>query len=390
MIQIINNSRFDEIMEKVKRNVKYYEIALKDNKYYLGLANGDVINLTFPENHVAHLLGIYTDKLKSAGIAKNDAFAYDILMKLVNDDLTFISLKNANNNFDISSLFSEYIDSKLDIFADILKVRSDDIYCIVKYNSERTYTTGEEKENSDYFIIRKHDKGYSVLGIVKKDDLNNYVPVTSRLFPTYEDLKTFLEKIAKNQEITYPHSFRIDNYSKQYTKKAYPNLEQKLELNKNLKDVSYKFNAIPSTNRDFLSMIERFINNRQKNYNSSSILTMIKESIIAGNIIDKEEVKLLLDDAEIPEDLDSLIDASNDLICSKANGNDSVSNSFSNIQNENMLLKKEIEALKSEMIHKEDMINILQSENETLKQDNELSNKKLRTLTDAFESVRSM
>lgn len=389
-MNIFNNSRYDEIMDKVKNKVKYYDLALRDNKYYLGLANGDSINLSFPEGHIPHLLGIHTDRLKSAGIAKNDMLAYDILMKLVNDDLTYISIKNTYPNFDLRSLFSDYIDAKLDIFGDILKVRMDDIYCVVKYNSERTYTTGEEKEISDYFIVRKHEKGYSVLGIVRKDDLNNYVPVTSRMFYSYDELKEFLTKISKNQEVTYPHSYRVDNYSKEFSKKMYPNLQQKLEFNKNLKDMAYKFKAIPSTNRDFTSLIERFINNRQKSFNNTSILTMIREGLSAGNIIDKEEVKLLLDDSDIPEELDSLIDVSNDLIVSKAKDNVNVNNSFSSIQNENILLKEELEALKAEMFKRDEQISSLESDNISLREENELSNQKLRVLTEAFESVRKM
>ena len=232
MMQIVNSSRYDEIIEKIKDCLRGYEAIVKDNKVYLLLANGDTINLSFPKNHIPHLLGVYIDKLRTANIVKTSISSYDVLTKMVNGDLSYYGVQHTNNNFDFSTLFSDYIDAKIEIFNDAIKVRTDDIYCIIKYDSERTYTTGEEKENSDYFIIRRIGKKFSALGIAKSDERNSYVPVTSRLYNNYDELKEFLSKVAKNQEITYPVSFNIENYYTGFNTKGFAKLEDKLEVNK--------------------------------------------------------------------------------------------------------------------------------------------------------------
>ena len=388
MMQTINMNRYEEIIDKIKNCVKYYEIALEENKYYLGLSNGDNIYLSCPRNNVAHLLGVHTDKLKSASIIKNNFASYDILKKLINGDLTYSNMKSTNYNFDISSLFSEYIDSKLEIFTNVLKVRTDDMYCIIKYRSDRSYTTGEEKENSDYFIIRKYDKKYSVLGIVKNDDNNNYVPVTSRLFDNYEDLCCFLNKVAKNQEVTYPAAFKIDNYDKSYNRFFYPSLDNKLEYNKTLKNIAFDFDAIPSTNRDFLAIIERLLNSKQNSKNNISILNLIKDNIKANNVIDKEEVKQLLDGLDIPDELDTLIDACNDLMVSKSRNEKTIDASYSSMQKENNDLKEQLLLLKNEINSLRARNSKLEIERDNLKETNDSNFQKLKILTDAFESIK--
>ena len=387
MIQTMSSSRYDEIIDKVSKNIQYYEAALEDNKYFLVLANGDMINLTFPRNNLSHILGVHTSKLKTADIVKTTS-SYETLKKLADSDLTYMGIQNTNNSFDISSLFSDYIDAKLEVFSDILKIRTDDMYCVVKYCSERSYTTSEEKENSNYFIIRRINKKYSVLGIVKNDNYTNYVPVTSRLFDNLDDLREFLGKITPNQEVTYPCSLRVDNYNKQYNAKYFTRLEDKLEYNKTLKDLAFRFNAIPSTNRDFLAIIENSLNNRQKINNNSSILNLIKESITSGNLIDKEEVKQRLDDAQIPSELEELIDACNDLTYSNCTNNESVGNSYSSIQNENTSLKQKLEELKKEILQLKEETNRLETENTGLKETNRSNYQKLKILTDAFESIK--
>jgi hypothetical protein len=387
-MKTIDLNRYDELIEKIKYRIKSYEIALSNNKYYIGLANGDIINLTLPKNNIPHLLGINTDLLKTAGIIKKDMSPYDILKKLINYEITFNDMKKTYTNININDLFSEYIDSKIKIFNDILKIRSDDIYCVIKYRSDRSYTTGEEKENSDYFIIRKHEKKFSVLGIIKNEGYNNYVPVTARLYNNYDELREFLNKVAKNQEITYPYSFKIENYENFFSTKGYTHLEEKLELNKNLKDIAYKYGAIPSTNKDFIVILERTLNDKQKTNNSSSILSSIKDSIISKTIIEKEDIKQMLNDEEIPKELEQLIDASNDLICSNQDNDKPINNSYSSVQNENTKLKEELESLKKELLELKERTTKLEEENTNLTETNNNVTQKLKTLTDAFESIK--
>ena len=393
MTQTMIETRYNELIEEIKKHIRYYDLALCNNKYCLGLANGDNINLTFPQNSIAHLLGIDIEELRRANLISLNTSSYDTLKKLTEYDLTYYTMQHVNNNFDVGSIFSNYVDSKIEIFNDILKVRTDDMYCIIKYVSERSYATGEEKENSDYFIIRKHDKKYSVLGICKdKEKDNNYVPVTSRLFENYDKLYEFLEKCAKHQEVTYPYSFQIENYSsvEPYSKRFLTTLNDKFEFNKTLRDMELKFKAIPSTSKDFLTIISRSLNNQQKSSNNSSIITMIKDDIASRNIIDKEEIKQMLDDSEIPADLELLINACNDVICSNSFNEESVNNSYSSIQNENSSLKEELQKAKEGLLALKEENEKLKNENNSLNKENESNKQKLKIFTDAYDAYQNI
>ena len=78
MDKIMNKARYDEIIDRLGFLTKYYLNGLQYNKVYMKLSNGDDINLSFPANHIPHLLGVYTEKIKSANIVKNYTPAFDI------------------------------------------------------------------------------------------------------------------------------------------------------------------------------------------------------------------------------------------------------------------------------------------------------------------------
>lgn len=387
-MQTMNSTQYDEIIGKIKFNLEAYEKNLKNDKYTLGLANGDFINITFPSNNIPHLLGVYTDKLRGVGVVTNRTPASTILKKLTNYEISYYDMKN--KNFDVNNLFSEHILSKLEIFIDNLKVRTDDLYCIIKYNSNRTYTTGEEMEKCDYFIVRKHDRKYSALGLVETDIKSNYLPVTSRLFNNEQELDEFLNKVAVNQEITYATSYKATNFHMDYNKTFYTTLEDKLQLNKNLREIALKVNAIPSISRDFVATIERLLNNRQKSTNNSSILNLVKECILSNNIVEKEEVIQMLDGEEIPNDLDSFIDACNDLIYSKSSSNPTIESTYSSMEKDNKSLKEELELLKQQLLEANANIEKLQQENTSLKEENKINTKKLTLINEAFETIKNI
>ena len=70
-----------------------------------------------------------------------------VLKQIISGRITYNFMRNSA--FIINNLFSEYIDSKIDTFADNFRVKTDELYAIVKYRTDRSYTSGEEKENSD-------------------------------------------------------------------------------------------------------------------------------------------------------------------------------------------------------------------------------------------------
>lgn len=63
--------------------------------------------------------------------------SYEILKYFIENRYTFGNLGNSGKlSFDL--MFSKHIDEKLEAFNDNINIRNDDIYTIVKYDSEKT------------------------------------------------------------------------------------------------------------------------------------------------------------------------------------------------------------------------------------------------------------
>ena len=148
-----------------------------------------------------------------------------------------------------------------------------------------------------------------------------------------------------------------------------------------------KYNSIPSVVRDFSITLNVASNNKQKSYNKSSILGLVTEGVKSGSIIDKEEVIEILDDTEIPSELDTLIDVCNDLICHKSVNSELISDSYSSIQSENSSLKSLLEDLKAELLEQKSINEQLQAELVELRETSNENAEDLQILKEAYQRV---
>lgn len=384
-MKITSKAQYDAIIERLQVLIKYYEIGLETNEYTLKLSNGDGIYLTFPRNQIAHLLGVKTELLKKTN---NQEESYKIIKKLINSDITYFDLKSTFGEENIGAIFSDYIDRKLEIFADLLKLRTYNMLFIVKYKTDRSYATGEQTENSDYFIIRKHGLEYSALGICKGLGYDEYLPVTSRLFKSDAEFMAFLNKVAQHQEITYPVFLKIENLPKGYEKKINPDYDEKLVCAKRLMKYANEVNAIPSNTKDSMYIIEKTIDGKQKRVNNYSICNVIKDGLQTGTFIEKSELLEMIDEKYLPTDIDSLVDAANDIICANYRNDEYKGESYSQVKNENDELKKELESLKLTLSERDSLISSLENEKSKLTSECEEKTRKLNILNDAFRSIQ--
>ena len=82
---IKNKSEFENLVEKIKTCLDWYRKRNFDDKVYkLYLANGERINVIFPKQTIAHLLGIKTEYLKSTKLLKGKS-SYEILEEICAD-----------------------------------------------------------------------------------------------------------------------------------------------------------------------------------------------------------------------------------------------------------------------------------------------------------------
>jgi len=381
----INLNDFDNIIACIRSNVGYFERTLEANKYSLNLANGDYINIVIPSNCIGHLLGIKIDELKSSGIIRMDTSISEVIRKLINSEITYQGLKN--KGFPIEKMFSEFIEKKLEIFTEVIKIRTDDLEFIVKYSTDRTYTSSDYAIKGDYFIIRKHeDEIYSALGLVYNENMRKYIPNTSRLFINKEELQRFLSTL-KNQEVTYPTCFTIDNYDQDFHKTFYSKLDEKLIWCKKLKFLASNFGLIPVNNSDVLFIIEKYMNANRDNSNNISVITAILENIKSGTIIEKKYLMESLGIRYMSEEVSELIDTINNYLYSNTKVEIAPEYSFTELTNRINELEKENNSDKKELERVQAQLRIAQEEIARLNQQLEISNQCLNIYEEANAKV---
>ena len=115
-------------------------------------------------------------------------------------------------------------------------------------------------------------------------------------------------------------------------------------------------NAIPSNTKDSMYIIEKTIDGKQKRVNNYSICNVIKDGLQTGTFIEKSELLEMIDEKYLPTDIDSLVDAANDIICANYRNDEYKGESYSQVKNENDELKKELESLKLTLAERDSLV----------------------------------
>lgn len=345
-------SDYDAIIEKIAEAINHYENSPKNN-YTLFLSNGDTIKYSINEFNISHLLGVDFKKFIALNIMDKENY-YKLLKKLIDDPYKYWT-EIMRNSLVLTDLFSPHINEKLDNFNEQIKIPyPNQIYFICKYDRTRNYMAKEiDGLYSDYFIARKNNDGDIVLlGLIKDQNSNMYLPQTSRTINNDELLIDNLCNIVDNQIITYANGLTIDNPATNYNKSYHLSILEITDTLDKLINISNITNAIPSTIHDHLYNLKTFNKNRTVSYDGKNLLYKIKEEINNRRIVNiSEEENGLLDDSII-----SIIDAYNDLL---VNNKLEVKESFTEVKNENKKLKLEYEQLKEELeIEKENILRL--------------------------------
>lgn len=382
--------KYNEIMDKLRECVRMYDLRYSQNKYTYGLANGEYLNITIPKSRIAHLLGVDVDLLRNENFVKSDTPSYEILKEFLEYDYYSLSKKISKDK--LFSVFSKNIMEKLEAFIYNINLKLDDMYCMVKYSSEKTYQSDESFEIFDYYIVRLSNHKYYILGLSETTKLGSnrttYVPGTSRMYTDYYEFEKYFEKIAKNQDITYPTLFKVENFEKEYTSPNYfLKINDKKIILDRVNNMAYKYHATSSVGRDFYAVLNSLSNNYQKKDNENALLKMLKESIKNGNVLSREEIdEIVGEDFQISEDFRQLIDLCNDSISFSTSDTES----YSVIENENRDLKEELTSLKNELIQLKEEISNLKNTNEEITLENNCNKQKLELLNQTFEKVKNM
>lgn len=363
----VDIAKYNEIVAKANNCVNWFEkLDIKNNKINFYLANGDILNIRIFEANIAHLLGLNISYLNMTNKFNKDLSNYDKLKYVLAKPYIFKNLL-INNDISTDFMFSDSINQKLAVFKDNLSIRSDDIYCVIKYDNEKTYQAINVPDPCDYYIIRKKRNNYLVLGLINNG--NVYTPATSRLYDDKEKFDEFMNRVARKQEITYPHLLNINNPYRDYKVNAFFPLSEKEYILNNIINISQKYSATPAVARDYAFTINKFKTVREDQNINLNILRLLSDSIKSGTVLDENTINQICGTTnDIPGIISTLISNCNDILC------DSTSLKNSTLKAKNNELNARVNQLELELAEEklknqnaEHQLNQLLDENTTYK-----------------------
>ena len=336
----------EEQLSFCKKENYISKLNLTKRKYVMYLSNGDSFKIDIPKSTIPHLIGINVDYLRETGLYK-DISTYDIMLDFIRNPKR--AFKNHNEGIiDLNQVISPYIDKKLDSILDNLIIKTNYCDMVCKYDKSKTYGYNSEFDKMDYLILQNKDDKYYVLKLAQSKEKGVYYPMSNQVYNTYEE---FCEKFSTglfNQEITLLNGLRMTtngyNYDNNFN--IFPSVrKQKLEkLGKIAKDLS----CVPNVLHDYIYSLGIMDNRRNSNTQDNEILSKLSECMMEKIPFDLNEIFV---NSEI---LTQLINNYNDSLYKDIDSK--TSQKFSDISNENIELKKQLEDALHKIDTKEEII----------------------------------
>lgn len=338
-----------------------HKTDLSKKSYLMFLSNGDRIRVKIPKTSIPHLLGINTEYLKSTGLYKG-MNSYEIMLDFIKNPNEAFQ-KHESGIINLDKILSPYINKKLDSLTENLNINTNCCEMICKYDRGKTYGYSADFDDMSYLILQKKNEKYYVLKLAMSED-GTCFPMSNQVFNSYEECKENLSSYLIYQELTLLSNLLV--YYNNSTVGKFPILEwdrkQKLEK---LKKLSEDFECTPNIIADFIYSLKIRDDKRQGNIRTSNIIEILCDCIKNKKVFD---ISLTNIDQE---DILKIIETYNDSLFSEITA--STDNSYSDLQNENISLKKEIERLRLENKSLSDTVNYRDEElNEVKTQNNEL------------------
>lgn len=338
-----------------------HKTDLSKKSYLMFLSNGDRIRVKIPKTSIPHLLGINTEYLKSTGLYKG-MNSYEIMLDFIKNSNEAFQ-KHESGIINLDKILSPYINKKLDSLTENLNINTNCCEMICKYDRGKTYGYSADFDDMSYLILQKKNEKYYVLKLAMSED-GTCFPMSNQVFNSYEECKENLSSYLIYQELTLLSNLWV--YYNNSTVGKFPILEwdrkQKLEK---LKKLSEDFECTPNIIADFIYSLKIRDNKRQGNIRTSNIIEILCDCIKNKKVFD---ISLTNVDQE---DILKIIETYNDSLFSEITA--STDNSYSDLQNENISLKKEIERLRLENKSLSETVNYRDEElNEVKTQNNEL------------------
>ena len=334
---------------------------LSKKSYLVFLSNGERIKIKIPKSSIPHLLGINTEYLKNTGLYRN-MNSYEVMLNFIKSSNEALK-KHESGIINLDNVLSPYINEKIDALIENLNINTNYCEMVCKYDKGKTYGYSADFDDMSYLILQKKNEKYYVLKLAEAQD-GTYFPMSNQVFNSYAECQEALSSYLIYQELTLLNNLFI--YYNNSTIGKFPILEwdrkQKLE---NLMKLSNDFGCTPNVIADFIYSLKIRDDKRQGNIRTSNIIEILCDCIKNKKVFD---ISLTNVDQE---DILRIIETYNDSLFSEITT--STDNSYSDLQNENISLKKEIERLRLENKSLSETVNYRDEElNEVKTQNNEL------------------
>lgn len=373
MLQINTKAEFDQIIEKIDDLVKQYENnGLHYNQYQFYLANGDRISFEMSPQYIGHLLGIRLDYLRSTNLFKNQD-SYSLLKEFLESSYSVYQNVQAGH-LSYKSIFSDYLEEKLETFENILYYFSpDDIEFVCKYDKSRTYQLGMETDYPcDYFLAKKSkNNDIYLLGLIRQT--NGYAPMTSMIFPKDETQIPKLKQLFTNQILTFVNSISITNPITNFRNTTHMSLPMKLEKINKLNNYCRYGTGIST---DVSSECQFAVNGNIIKENKMKSYKIMCQQL--ANAIGNHEIFSLeqVDDTmveQLDEEIIQLIQTYNNELC-KGESNTSAQTTYTDLLEQYKALASQVNTLKGQLEQSQlqastyyEQIQSLERENESYK-----------------------
>ena len=334
---------------------------LSKKSYLVFLSNGERIKIKIPKSSIPHLLGINTEYLKNTGLYRN-MNSYEVMLNFIKSSNEALK-KHESGIINLDNVLSPYINEKIDALIENLNINTNYCEMVCKYDKGKTFGYSADFDDMSYLILQKKNEKYYVLKLAEAQD-GTYFPMSNQIFNSYAECQEALSSYLIYQELTLLNNLFI--YYNNSTTGKFSILEwdrkQKLE---NLMKLSNDFGCTPNVIADFIYSLKIRDDKSQGNIRTSNIIEILCDCIKNKKVFD---ISLTNVDQE---DILRIIETYNDSLFSEITT--STDNSYSDLQNENISLKKEIERLILENKSLSETVNYRDEElNEVKTQNNEL------------------
>ncbi len=249
-------------LQMLKEALELYEKTIRNENAIISLSNGEVIDIAFIEQCIAHLLGFDCKQIINSGFLKekigDDRVTTYQILKLIADNPNEIIEANKINNL---TLINPYrINVRCKLFKDLINYK-DMKFIIVDLNKDLMIKKDANNMNSRYFLMRETNEAYadySALGIAKDAEGKNYLETFIVL--SKADNAMFLQ----NQKILLPTKMIIKNEPEMTLIPSNLSIKTKLEYyNTKLKDyqsiidISHYAGQLIDENESMKTMIKK-------------------------------------------------------------------------------------------------------------------------------------